>query len=178
MTEEEQGYSPYRSSDGPDAVSVGSTYNPVMRRQRGCRMCLCQMNLNKRLPPFKEKGYRHATEAVFGLGCDPDSEAAVQRLLAIKQRPVEKGLILIAADLAQLQDYIDLSQLSDEQLVSRAGELAWSLHLDHARSRDDAVLVDRSVRDPGGAGHRPSPGARALPGIWQTAGVHQCQSNW
>ena len=55
----------------------------------------------------------YATEAVFGLGCDPDSEAAVQRLLAIKQRPVEKGLILIAADLAQLQDYIDLSQLSD-----------------------------------------------------------------
>lgn len=59
----------------------------------------------------------YATEAVFGLGCDPDSEAAVQRLLAIKQRPVEKGLILIAADLAQLQDYIDLSQLSDEQLA-------------------------------------------------------------
>jgi tRNA A37 threonylcarbamoyladenosine synthetase subunit TsaC/SUA5/YrdC len=39
----------------------------------------------------------YATEAVFGLGCDPDSEAAVQRLLAIKQRPVEKGLILINA---------------------------------------------------------------------------------
>lgn len=57
----------------------------------------------------------YATEAVFGLGCDPDSEPAVQRLLAIKQRPVEKGLILIAAELAQLQDYIDLDQLSDEQ---------------------------------------------------------------
>ena len=33
----------------------------------------------------------YATEAVFGLGCDPDSEAAVQRLLAIKQRPVERA---------------------------------------------------------------------------------------
>ena len=71
----------------------------------------------------------YATEAVFGLGCDPDSEAAVQRLLAIKQRPVEKGLILIAADLAQLQDYIDLSQLSDEQLArvqaSWPGPFTW-----------------------------------------------------
>lgn len=71
----------------------------------------------------------YATEAVFGLGCDPDSESAVQRLLAIKQRPVEKGLILIAADLAQLQDYIDLSQLSPEQLArvqaSWPGPFTW-----------------------------------------------------
>ncbi|MFQ2259387.1 Sua5/YciO/YrdC/YwlC family protein [Aeromonas dhakensis] len=71
----------------------------------------------------------YATEAVFGLGCDPDSEAAVERLLAIKQRPVEKGLILIAADLAQLQDYIDLDQLTSEQLArveaSWPGPFTW-----------------------------------------------------
>ena len=71
----------------------------------------------------------YATEAVFGLGCDPDSEAAVRRLLAIKQRPVEKGLILIAADLTQLQDYIDLSQISNEQLArvqaSWPGPFTW-----------------------------------------------------
>ncbi|OZG40447.1 tRNA threonylcarbamoyladenosine biosynthesis protein RimN [Aeromonas sp. A35_P] len=71
----------------------------------------------------------YATEAVFGLGCDPDSEAAVQRLLAIKQRPVEKGLILIAAELAQLQDYIDLDQLTSEQLAkveaSWPGPFTW-----------------------------------------------------
>ena len=71
----------------------------------------------------------YATEADFGLGCDPDSEAAVQRLLAIKQRPVEKGLILIAADLAQLQDYIDLDQLTSEQLArveaSWPGPFTW-----------------------------------------------------
>ena len=40
----------------------------------------------------------YPTEAVFGVGCDPDSETAVNRLLVLKQRPVEKGLILIAAD--------------------------------------------------------------------------------
>jgi L-threonylcarbamoyladenylate synthase len=33
----------------------------------------------------------YPTEAVFGVGCDPDSETAVMRLLALKQRPVEKG---------------------------------------------------------------------------------------
>ncbi|TKB46964.1 threonylcarbamoyl-AMP synthase [Ferrimonas sediminicola] len=57
----------------------------------------------------------YATEAVFGLGCDPDNREAVMRLLAIKQRPVEKGLILLAADVDQLRPYVDFDALSDAQ---------------------------------------------------------------
>lgn len=48
----------------------------------------------------------YPTEAVFGLGCDPLNGAAVMRLLRIKQRDPAKGLILIAADFAQLQPYL------------------------------------------------------------------------
>ena len=48
----------------------------------------------------------YPTESVFGLGCDPRNEAAVQRLLQLKQRPAHKGLILIAAQLEQLTEYI------------------------------------------------------------------------
>jgi len=44
----------------------------------------------------------YPTEAVWGLGCDPFSEAAVAKLLKIKNRPVEKGLILVASSLEQL----------------------------------------------------------------------------
>lgn len=58
----------------------------------------------------------YPTEAVFGLGCDPMNEKAVQRLLTIKQRPIEKGLILIAANLMQLENYIDLSKLTSQQI--------------------------------------------------------------
>lgn len=43
----------------------------------------------------------YPTEAVWGLGCDPWDAQAVERLLALKARPVEKGLILVAADMAQ-----------------------------------------------------------------------------
>jgi len=57
----------------------------------------------------------YPTEAVFGLGCDPDSEAAVMKLLTLKHRPIEKGLILIAADYQQLIPYIADEQLSAEQ---------------------------------------------------------------
>lgn len=40
----------------------------------------------------------HATEGVWGLACDPFDADAVATLLALKGRPVSKGLILIGAD--------------------------------------------------------------------------------
>lgn len=40
----------------------------------------------------------HPTEAVWGLACDPGNEAAVYKILQLKNRPVEKGLILVAGD--------------------------------------------------------------------------------
>ncbi|WP_447595427.1 L-threonylcarbamoyladenylate synthase [Aquipseudomonas campi] len=43
----------------------------------------------------------YPTEAVWGLGCDPWNEIAVDRLLALKERPVDKGLILVADNIRQ-----------------------------------------------------------------------------
>jgi len=48
----------------------------------------------------------YPTEAVYGLGCDPFNASAVLRLLSLKQRSPAKGLILIAASLAQLERWI------------------------------------------------------------------------
>ncbi len=55
----------------------------------------------------------YPTEGVWGLGCNPFDEAAVLRLLAIKQRAVEKGMILIAGSLTQLDAIVDWSRLSE-----------------------------------------------------------------
>lgn len=49
----------------------------------------------------------YPTEAIYGIGCDPEDDDALLELLWLKQRPPEKGLILIAADFNQLQDYIE-----------------------------------------------------------------------
>ena len=48
----------------------------------------------------------YPTEAIYGIGCDPEDDDSLLELLWLKQRPPEKGLILIAADFNQLQDYI------------------------------------------------------------------------
>ena len=48
----------------------------------------------------------YPTEGIWGLGCDPADAQAVLRLLALKHRPWQKGLILIAADYEQLAPYV------------------------------------------------------------------------
>ena len=59
----------------------------------------------------------YPTEGVWGLGCDPRAEAAVLRLLDIKQRDVAKGLILIASTEAQLAPFVDLDALDAARLA-------------------------------------------------------------
>ncbi len=52
--------------------------------------------------------FAYPTEAVYGLGCNPLDEQAVLEILRLKQRPVEKGLILVAADMTALKKFADV----------------------------------------------------------------------
>ena len=69
----------------------------------------------------------YPTESVFGLGCDPLNRNAVERLLELKQRPVSKGLILIADSFARLQPF--LLPLPEDRLTtvlqSWPGPVTW-----------------------------------------------------
>lgn len=69
----------------------------------------------------------YATEAVFGLGCDPEDEDALWRLLALKRRPAHKGLILIAADPVQLEPYIQplTAAMAERILPTWPGPHTW-----------------------------------------------------
>ena len=57
----------------------------------------------------------YPTEAVWGLGCDPFNATAVARLLALKDRPMHKGLILVAATIEQFAWLLD--GLTTEQMA-------------------------------------------------------------
>ncbi len=71
----------------------------------------------------------YPTEAVYGLGCDPWSRAAVFRLLAAKKRPLAKGLILIGSCLEQISPFIVFPdrQTRDKVLASWPGPVTWLL---------------------------------------------------
>lgn len=45
----------------------------------------------------------YPTEAVWGLGCDPANEQAFIKILEMKQRPMEKGVILLAGQMSQVE---------------------------------------------------------------------------
>ncbi|MBJ7551427.1 L-threonylcarbamoyladenylate synthase [Marinomonas ostreistagni] len=61
----------------------------------------------------------YPTEAVWGLGCDPYNEAAVHKILALKSRPIEKGLILITGHPTHLEPWKEcLSNDAFERLIS------------------------------------------------------------
>ena len=73
----------------------------------------------------------YPTEAVYGLGCDPFNESAFQQLLALKGRPLEKGVILIASRVAQVAELTELYERpwTNEVLQSWQGEgaVTWVL---------------------------------------------------
>lgn len=51
----------------------------------------------------------YPTEGVWGLGCDPFNAIAARRLLKIKKRNINKGLILIAANWRQVKDLVQIN---------------------------------------------------------------------
>ena len=71
----------------------------------------------------------YPTEAVYGLGCLPLNTDAILRLIGLKGRSARKGLILIAADIAQIDPFVDLSQSAviDRIHASWPGPQTWVL---------------------------------------------------
>jgi len=71
----------------------------------------------------------YPTEAVYGLGCDPFNVDAVTQLLAFKRRAMEKGFILIAADIEAVEPLVDFSRVFDKQAIydSWPGPVTWVL---------------------------------------------------
>ena len=49
----------------------------------------------------------YPTESVWGIGCDAYDEAAVQRILSIKQRPQAKGMIVITDSAERLMPLLE-----------------------------------------------------------------------
>ncbi len=90
----------------------------------------------------------YPTEAVWGLGCDPFNPYAVDKLLQLKSRPVEKGLILIASTIEQFQPLLkDLPKDKYQQLKdSWPAPLTWlvpasSLVPDWIRGQHSSVAL-------------------------------------
>lgn len=79
----------------------------------------------------------YPTEAVFGLGCRPWDAGAVARILTLKRRDPERGLIVIAAETEQLEPLIDSNCgiSMDEVLRTWPGPVTWVIPARHGIPR-------------------------------------------
>lgn len=71
----------------------------------------------------------YPTEAVWGLGVDPGNPRAIERLLHLKHRPRHKGLILLAADMGQVQPWLQGLPAEQRQRLDESwpGPVTWLL---------------------------------------------------
>ena len=60
----------------------------------------------------------YPTETVYGLGCDPSSYDAVEKLNTLKQRDNHSGFLLLASDLSQLDNYIATPEPQEIKRIS------------------------------------------------------------
>jgi L-threonylcarbamoyladenylate synthase len=63
------------------------------------------------------------TEAVFGLSADPRNLDAVQAVLNLKKRDPNKGFILVASSVSQLEPYLE--NIPEHILSSWPGPVTW-----------------------------------------------------
>jgi len=60
----------------------------------------------------------YPTESVWGIGCDPYNQSAVQRILDIKQRPQAKGMIVVTDSVSRLAPLLaSLDDVQRQQII-------------------------------------------------------------
>ncbi len=72
----------------------------------------------------------YPTEAVYGLGCDPLNLTAVMQLLQLKNRPMNKGLILLSDNINTLLPFIKVSHQQAQQ-ISQSIATTWLVNASH-----------------------------------------------
>ena len=67
----------------------------------------------------------YPTEGVWGLGCDPLNDEAILKLITLKNRSKDKGLIIIGSNINQFSNFIEIEKYKDELLSKWPGPHTW-----------------------------------------------------
>lgn len=69
------------------------------------------VSIEKTIQVLKQGGVvAYPTEAVYGLGCDPNNEKAIKKIMQLKQRSLTKGLIVVGGEFSHIASYIKLKE--------------------------------------------------------------------
>ena len=60
----------------------------------------------------------YSTDTVLGLGCDPNNQIAVEKILWLKQRSVDKGLIFLVTGLNEMENFSKTLSTSQHEKIN------------------------------------------------------------
>ena len=87
----------------------------------------------------------YPTDTVWGIGCDATSEAAVEKVFALKQRPAEKSMIVLLADARDILQYV-AAPPPDIIAIAESFETPTTVIYDHALGlAENAIAADGSI---------------------------------
>ena len=89
---------------------------------------MCDEQINSAVQILKNGGIiAYPTESVYGLGCDPFNQEAVKKLISLKERNEDKGLILIAAEFEQVAPLLEKLEPDLDERVKKTwpGAITW-----------------------------------------------------
>jgi len=61
----------------------------------------------------------YPTDTIWGIGCDATDETAVKRIFALKQRPEQKSLVVLLADVRDLLKYVSNPSPDIADIIAR-----------------------------------------------------------
>ena len=67
----------------------------------------------------------YPTEGVWGVGCDPNNESALDKLITLKRRDPLKGLILVGSDINHFSNYVDIDKYGEKMMEKWPGPHTW-----------------------------------------------------
>jgi L-threonylcarbamoyladenylate synthase len=73
----------------------------------------------------------YSTETVLGLGCDPYNKQAVNRILWLKKRALEQGLIVLVADIKAMHQFIQPLSKAQIQQIFASNNTTWLIPRHH-----------------------------------------------
>ena len=83
----------------------------------------------------------YPTDTIYGLGCDPYNQQAVELINTIKQRPLDKQFILLASDIGQIRPLLQIDDNQEKMIEQNTEPTSWVVT---ANQRAPAWLVDEN----------------------------------